>query len=164
MQLTKLERLILVNQFTILEKLDPQAAKASKEACEILRDGYTLEYDTLVSGFDTEVSEDKCTEVRDILDMYRALQNALRELPAGSVPAKDTTFQGFDGNEEGEHHAYAQFLIEVQGKWAESKNAPLNSHRPMIQRYRAMLREWKQSADKWHLTVEDVGRVVSQKG
>jgi len=164
MELTKVERLILFNQYRILGKLDPDEASASEEACEILESGYTLEYETLASHIDRDMSEVKCREVRDILDMYRALKAAQRDLPAGTLANGDATFLGFDGNNETEHFAYATFLMEVQDKWAESKQDPRNSHWPLLSRYRTMLQAWKESASRWDLTPEDVARILSHKG
>jgi len=163
MELTKIERLILFNQYRILGKLDPDDARASDEACKILESGYTLEYETLASHIDTEVSEEQCREVRDVLDMYRALKIAYRDLPAGTLTAGDATFLGFDGNEETEQFAYATFLIEMQDKWGESKQDPRNSHWPVLSRYRTMLRSWKESANKWELTPVDTARILSPK-
>jgi uncharacterized protein YfbU (UPF0304 family) len=164
MELTKVERLILFNQYRILEKIDPDEARASEEACEILASGYTLEYETLASHIDKEVSDDKCREVRDILDMYRALKIARRDLPAGTVSDADATFPGFDGNEETEHFAYATFVMEKQNKWVESKQDPRNSHWPVLSRYRMMLKSWKESPRKWELTPEDTARILPHKG
>ena len=162
MQLTKLERLILTNQFRILSKLDPTESRFCDQAVEILQNGYTLEYAALAEHTDKDVPESTCREVRDVLDMYRALQTALRDLPAGSVKPRDTTFKGFDGNDETEHFSYATFLIEVQGKWAESKDCDLSSHHPMLDDYRKMLSRWRQCPDKWNLTAEDVSRIVGE--
>ncbi|HEX3682227.1 MAG TPA: YfbU family protein [Bryobacteraceae bacterium] len=160
MELSKVERLILANQFRILEKIDPDEARDSQMALEILRNGYTLDYESLVSHFDKEVSEATCREVRDILDLYRALKKALRELPEGTLTEKEATFKGFDGNEETEHYSYVLFLIEVQRKWGESATAELNSHCPMLERYRPMLEQWKRCPKKWDLTAEDIGRIL----
>jgi hypothetical protein len=163
MELTKVERLILTNQYRILEKLDPNQVRYYKEAREILEGGFTLSYNELASNIDQEMSEAKCHEVRDVLDLYRALKKALRELPEGSLAPEDATFKGFDGNEESEHYAYARFLIETQGKWEESKDADLNSRGPMLEQYRPMVEGWKQSTKKWDLTAEDVARILDQK-
>jgi uncharacterized protein YfbU (UPF0304 family) len=160
MILTKVERLILYNQFRILEKLDPDSARYSQQACDILQGGYTLEYDSLVQ-MGNEVPEDTSREVVEILQMYRDLKNASLRLPAGSFDGKQADFKGFDGNEEGEHHAYATFMIEDQGKWMESKGLDLNSHWPMLDRYRPMLEAWKQSSEKHKLTVQDVTRILA---
>jgi uncharacterized protein YfbU (UPF0304 family) len=162
MKPTTFERLSLLNQYRILEKIDPDNV-SYKQACEILESGYTLEYGVeLFTGVDPdEMSEDDCREVRDILDLYRALKKAHRELPEGTLTAKDAEFPGFDGNEESKHFAYARFLIEGQHKWGESKAE--NSHWPHLGEYRAMVAEWKKSAKKWELAAEDVKRILSQK-
>ena len=163
MELTKAERLILLNQYRILEKLDPDEADACKEACDILQSGYALEYGTLVSHLDEDMPEAESREVRDILDMYRALKKACRELPEGTVNPRDVGFQGFDGNGETKYFAYATFLMETQGKWAESKEDPRNSHWPLLPWYRKMLQSWEESASKWDLTAEDATRILSHQ-
>jgi uncharacterized protein len=139
MKLTTVERLTLLNQYRILEKVDPPNASVYRQACEILESGYTLEYGIeLLTGIDPdEMSEDECREVRDILDLYRALKKALQNLPAGTLTAKDAEFPGFDGNEESKQYAYTKFVIEDQHKWGESK--ALNSHWPHLQKYRVYL-------------------------
>jgi len=81
----------------------------------------------------------------------------------GQADADEINFKGFDGNEESEHHAYARFLIETQGKWEESKDAELNSHWPMLEQYHPRVERWKQSTKKWDLTAEDVARILGQK-
>jgi uncharacterized protein YfbU (UPF0304 family) len=163
MKLTTFERLSLLNQYRILEKVDPDNI-SHKHACEILQSGYTLEYGhELLNGIDPdEMSEDDCGEVRDILDLYRALKKAHRELPEGTLTTKDAEFPGFDGNEESKQFAYTKFLIEDQKKWGESQ--ALNSHWPgNLQRLRTRVAAWKESANKWELTAEDVKRILSQK-
>jgi uncharacterized protein YfbU (UPF0304 family) len=164
MELTKAERFILLNQYRILEKLDPGEAHACEEARQILEYGYVLEYGMLVSHLDDDMSEEECKEVREVLDMYRALKKAHRDLPVGTVTAADAAFKGFDGNDETNQFSYATFLIETQGKWGESKVDPINSHWPMLSRYRSMIASWKQSANKWELTAEDTVRILSHKG
>ena len=72
MKLTKAERLILFNQFRLLESLYPEETRDCQNACEILQSGYALEYDSLVS-FGEETPEETAREVIDILSMYRRL-------------------------------------------------------------------------------------------
>jgi uncharacterized protein YfbU (UPF0304 family) len=153
----------LLNQYRILAKLEPDDSRNSEEACEILRNGYTLEYEKLGSYVDPAVSEGQCREVKDILDMYRALKIACRDLPEGTFGKGDSVFPGFHGNNEPEYFAYATFLIDTQNKWPESKPDPRNSHRPMLARYRSMLESWEESANKWELTAEDTARILSRK-
>ena len=42
MQLEKKDRLILINQYTILQLLDPDNKDSYEENIEVLRDGYQL--------------------------------------------------------------------------------------------------------------------------
>ena len=161
MKLTPFERLSLLNQFRILEQVDLNNASSHRQACEILERGYTIEYGfTILQGVDgDEVSEQDCKEVRDVLDMYRALKAALRDLPTGTLSENDATFSGFDGNDETKHYAYARFLIEDQKKWPESQ--ALNSHTTMLGKYRRMLAEWATCSEKGHLTANEVNGILS---
>lgn len=157
MKLTSAERLILYNQFRILQHVvDDIEARDCEQACEILQSGYTLEYPSLIQ-MNEELPEELACEVKNILDMHRALRNSVQ---GSSETTTDVSFKGFDGNEEGAHHNYALFLIETQGRWTESKIPDLNSHWPLLPRYRAMLAVWQGVADKWKLTAEDLRRIL----
>lgn len=129
----KLERLILSNQFSILEKLDPQQGNYYSEAREILENGYALEYTRFMEPFSNEFTADQCREVMDILDMYQFLGYAYdqAEDKAGLNP-QAVSFPGFSGNEETEYMAYASFLKKT-GQWEKIGNDSdgLNSHIPM---------------------------------
>jgi len=78
------------------------------------------------------------------------------------IDATELSFEGFDGNNEGRHYAYTLFVINDQGRWAESKKPDLNSHMPMLDRYRSMLKRWRQSADKHQLSKDDVVRIIAR--
>jgi uncharacterized protein len=165
MTLTETERLLLVNQFRILEKLDATEADHHHRMAEILERGFTREYSLLTNGFSKEVSATTCEEVCDILDMHRALHYSYTDLEDKSaIDAADLAFDGFDGNNETEYLSYASFLINGLNYWQESKNAGdgLNSHHSTLDRYRPMLRKWKASADKRRLTRDDILRIVGQ--
>jgi uncharacterized protein YfbU (UPF0304 family) len=155
------ERLILRNQYWILAALNPDEARYYEQAATVIESGYTLDYKGLVEQFSEEISVESCREVRDILDMYRALGNARTEIGTlADLPADAFTFQGLDGNEEGGQYGYVTFLVEDQGRWAESNTGGLNSHMPMLDRYRRMLDEWQRSASKFDLNDADVRRIV----
>jgi hypothetical protein len=150
MNLTKSERLILFNQYQILEKLDPENAKDYANAAEIVSSGYTRLYgQELAKMLDTETPPETCEEVTEILDMYRALNTVKHEV-----------FPGFDGNNESEHYSYARFMIEDLGRWNEFKKDDLNSHMGMLYKYRLMLAAWKASPKKHELTPEDCKRIL----
>jgi uncharacterized protein len=102
MKLTKVERLLLVNQFLILESLYPDDAKHYSMQRQALEEGYTRQYDQLFKGIhDDELSEEQCKQVVDILDMYRAITTTAKDLPTDSRLRDDYNlkFRGFDGND-----------------------------------------------------------------
>jgi uncharacterized protein len=110
MTLTETERLVLVNQFRILEKLDATEADHHNRMAEILERGFTREYSLLADGFSKELSAATCEEVCDILDMHRALHHSYTDLEDKSgIDAADIAFDGFDGNNETEYLSYASF-------------------------------------------------------
>jgi uncharacterized protein YfbU (UPF0304 family) len=161
MDLTKKERLLLANQFRILKLLNPNDAKYYDEARKILEEGYSLEYEHLMSGFFDGLTTDQCREVLDILDMHRALKRAYDDLPDKSgIDQTHLKFNGFDGNNETAQMGYARFLIHDQGRWNEFAHGDLNSHYPTMVRYRRMLREWKDSEEVHDLKKNDIVRII----
>src|ERR1700722_5435460 len=89
---------MLLNQFKILERVDPDAADTYQQYQEILTSGYADEYSELVSHFG-EFTAEQCRDVRDILDIYEWLKLCFdrREDKSGIVE-NGLCFAGFDGN------------------------------------------------------------------
>ena len=160
--LSKPERLMLANQYLILEKLagkDKSEGEFYAARRRALEAGYTFEYGAAFQHLDPEMPPEDCEFVYDVLDMYRAFANANRELKKTErLRARDLQFQGFDGNNESRFYCYAQYVMKDLGKYAESK--PVNSHAPRAHVYRAMLERWQQSADKQQLTRADIDRIL----
>lgn len=168
MELSKLDRWMLSNQFKILEKLYPDEAADYARAREVVEMGYELNYDWLcphIIEAPHTVSAETSHEVIDILDMYSHLLFAFEKLGTGSgVDKNQIKFPGFSGNDEGGHWSYALFMYEKEGKFSRlDKGDRLNSHFPMLPRYRAMLEEWEKSADKYELSKDDILRIISAK-
>ncbi|MCU1300690.1 MAG: hypothetical protein JWQ87_974 [Candidatus Sulfotelmatobacter sp.] len=162
MELTKIERLILSHQFSILAKLDPQEATHYSQAREILENGYVLQYRDLFEAVGEGLTTEECREVFDILDMHRTLLDAYERLDnKDGIEESELSFRGFDGNHETRYMGYAEFLIHKQGRWPESKHGDINSHRQTLDRYRILLERWKASTDRHHLTEEDLRRIVA---
>ena len=162
LELSRTERLMLLNQFRILAKVD-QSARHDFEVIETaLRYGYTSEYEELFgSSVAGELPRSVAEEVRDTLDLYRMLRVSYRDMALKDLPERDFNFQGFDGNNETDHFAYATYLIEQKGRWTENKGAALNSHSEKAPRYRRMITRWKQCAEKWHPTESEVRAIVA---
>jgi uncharacterized protein YfbU (UPF0304 family) len=88
------------------------------------------------------------TEVVDILEMFDFLEEGYAKLarkdkervkvnakPFGDNPK----FLGFDGNNEGQQHHIARFLVNKMDRFSRFKGRDLNSHYPSIEGYRSML-------------------------
>jgi uncharacterized protein len=162
MELSKIERLILRNQYAIMEKVDPAEADSYKRAREILELGYTAEYSDIAEIVSDEMAEDACEEVREILDMHRVLNYSYEALEDKSgVDPHLISFWGFDGNNESRHMSYARFLKD-HGSSENVGTGDLNSHMPTLDRYRVMLRRWKASKNRYDLTRDDVLRIAAR--
>lgn len=160
MELTDAERLILFNQYEILKHLDPTQKGEYGIAQEVLTRGYPTSYAGAMEWALWEPTpKEVCEEVVDILNMYRALEGARHD----GVPAPANgwdRFQGFDGNEEPQHHGFVVFLVERLGRFEESKRPSLNSHHPTLDTYNAMLAEWRRRSGRFELSEEDVRAIV----
>jgi uncharacterized protein len=169
--LSQVERLQLVNQFEILEKLDPENAKFYAEKREILERGYTILYEKVFNNIFEEMSMDECNYVFDVLEMHRALINSYDRLTdkAGLTPS-DVAFRGFDGNNESKRYAFAKHLKET-GRWEETLKGKLNSHFiGTMHRYPPMLERWKRIRDQkddlgaeWGLTADQIKEIIEWK-
>jgi uncharacterized protein len=56
---------------------------------------------------------------------------------------KSPTFTGFDGNNESEHYSVARFLVDKMGRFAAFSGRDLNSHVPLVDRYKRMHRAFE---------------------
>lgn len=164
MDLSEKERLILYNQYRILEKLYPDEEKDCQLAQKILLEGYELEYDELITMMG-DVSREVCKETIDILQMFRSLFFSYEKLEDKSgIDEYDVKFQGFDGNEEGEYYSYAEFFILDKKRYEEFNKCEINSHCNKLPQYREMLSVWRQfkrfTSD---LTKEQILDIISSK-
>jgi len=160
------DRLMLFNQYLILEKLCPEDARGYANLREALSSGYVLEYGRLVGPILDEFSEEDCREVYDILEMYRDLHYSHEQ---AGIAKGEVQFNGFDGNHETEQMGYTRYLLENQGLYEELHAPTYNSHARNLPRYRAMLREWKairkrkEPRNELHLTKEEIEQIVAAR-
>jgi uncharacterized protein len=165
MKLSKLDRLMLINQYTILEKLDPDD-ETHKYNKDVLINGYTHEYDELVEWIHDEVPEEASKEVWDILQMYRSINFSYMSLEdKGELSKDDVRFEGFDGNNETSYMAYARFVIHQMDRYDELKNEhnDYNTHSPSLGKYRRMLRVWESLSGRYNsdLTLEEIKQILN---
>lgn len=141
-ELTRVERAMLINQYEILKRLEPSEASWYEEKIDILRSGYELLYgDALFMGDDSTLSYDEGRYVMDVLDMYGFLQSSAEKAGLQDTRLK---FHGFDGNNEDLYQGLAQHFRRA-GRWeyVEVWHGDLNSHFPTRRKYEAMLAVYK---------------------
>lgn len=164
MRLSTTERLILINQLKILEKLYPEEADSYAVNRKALEEGYVLHYEWIFEWLFDEMSEDECREVIDILDMYSSLLFSYQKLlDKDGIEESDIEFRGFDGNTETKQLSYATYFMHDLDRFNElHDNSPYpnyNSHCPMLGKYRLMIQVWK-SKSKNDLTKEDILEIL----
>ncbi|QZA81090.1 YfbU family protein [Deefgea piscis] len=167
MEISKKDRLILINQYRILAKLDNEDAEFYNEAIDILENGYAIFYNQIIGGISDEMSEIDGKFVLNILDLYRAIEDLKRTTKDHElINHRYSIFPGFDGNNETEHMSFCRFLIQKQNKFIEQqqymvKNDNLNSHIPMIDKYTRMLEKSKELNNIWQINVEQALNILS---
>ncbi|WP_394175591.1 YfbU family protein [Guptibacillus hwajinpoensis] len=165
MELTKFERLTLINQYKILEKLYPNEEEAYQELRIPLEEGFTYDYYKSFSFMESELSIEQCKEVLNILDMYRTLTFSYRDLEDKSgIDMKDIKFHGFDGNNEPSQYVYAKHYLITLNRYQELKDGEyddFNSHRGMLSKYRRMLTVFQSLSDRYNLNKEQIISVIN---
>ena len=166
MKLSKLERLILINQYRILSELRPNESDKYNELIEILENGFTIFYSEIGNWINDDIPEEEGKLVLDILSLYRIIDDYIRANPKHSFQDHSWIyFRGFDGNHETSYMGFAQFLIIEQHKFSEQesyleKNDNLNSHMPTLHKYQSMIEAWKDMGKKYKLTEDEIRKIL----
>ncbi|MBC7801360.1 MAG: YfbU family protein [Gemmatimonadaceae bacterium] len=143
MRLSIVERQLLWNQLEILKAQQPDQAADYARQQTILAGGYSGQYSEVVHLMETGDGMPEADQrlVMDVLDLYRALHRYRQH--GGKVRFPFDTFQGFDGNNEGDLCGYARFLVDDQGRWKELSITAFNSRMPTRVTYRRLLDAWR---------------------
>lgn len=162
MNISDVERLILINQFTILEEKNPQDSYY-RQGREILESGYKVLYTEITNTLSKEMSEEDGEFVIDVLQMYRTLHDSYNNLEdKKDLKESDVVFKGFDGNEEGNHYSFAKYFVQDFKRFSEFENASFNSHSNKIPKYQRMLIEWRKlDRYDYDLTVEEINNIIN---
>lgn len=166
MRLSKIERLNLIHQYLILEKLYPELKQHYSELREALENGYSLHYSWCFEYLNNDMSEEECKKVLDILDMYRAITFSLEKVKSATISSNHYhIFKGFDGNEEGQYMQYTDFFIKKLGRFDEllygNDNKSFNSHSRMLPKYSRMLLVWINEMNKtYDLTETQILKIL----
>ena len=164
--LSAVERLLLINQFRLLELLAGKESEYYSKARSILEGGYTLLYGDIFEGISNEMSLPECNYVSDVLEMHQSMRDSFNDLTdKEDLSLTDIGFRGFDGNNERKEQVFALFLKQ-NGLWKNTTSAPgtpedLNSHFPTAARYREMLDKWLQLKDeRHHMTAAQIKGII----
>jgi len=173
MELTKKDRLILYNQYEILKLLnsnDEHTVKQYEVTQEILANGYKNNYNDLIEWMADDITEKVSKFVLDVLQLYRTLDtsyNALPEREKEQINVKDIRYAGFDGNEECDYYAYANFILKIKGWYEEIYNNGKyieNSHYNVVPRYTKMLETWEHIHESGYpdLSLEQIKEIIAR--
>lgn len=169
MELNLSQRWILSNQYRILKMLEPDRADHYDDILGAIENGYSLHYDEFSHHIDrVGLSRDQCSEILDILQMFRILRTAYETLEDQlEIEEHEVQFFGFDGNVEGRQMLYAWYFCNLEGgRFTELGLETIedcNSHMPALETYRRMLEAWNRSEDKYELGRGDIQRIVSAR-
>ena len=164
--LTNIERLSLINQFLILEKLYPEEADYYEKNRLALQQGYKAHYKTIFEHLWDEMPEEETRETLDILEMYRAITWSYSDITKSKNTEHKYKFPGFDGNEESAQLSYCHYFIVNLERYQELVDNPeypdFNSHCPMLPRYRRMLVIWREEKEKYDLklNLEQIDKIL----
>lgn len=164
MELSKVERYLLAAIFDELAKADKKKEKGEEEKwrrfAKIVRGGFEREYEKIEAFVNPgePLPKKDCKEVREILEMYEAIQFSFQRLDSPSIEEEDVAFLGFDDDSRG---AYARYLTGIG-----QEISPLNTgdgfigHNPMLEKYRKMLKSWKNMREEQKLTEDEIKELL----
>jgi uncharacterized protein YfbU (UPF0304 family) len=139
--LTKVERALLLNQYRILEIICPEKAESYIKCQEILERGYQLFYDKVVDVWD-ELSSEDSQHIFDVLDVFRLMKLSYEGLTDKSgIDPEALKFKGFDSYNETKLGLFLHYLTEI-GRYPERANY-FNSGRPMGDSHHLMVKIFK---------------------
>ena len=100
--------------------------------------------------------------------MFRSLHDSIARLEDKSgIDVERAKFNGYDGNNESQHYAFAEFVLKKRNHYGESRNEKdYNTHGESLPAYRRMLAVWRgfQKRGAESLTRDEILQVVTAGG
>jgi uncharacterized protein YfbU (UPF0304 family) len=142
--ITDVERRVLINQARILAALYPLEADRFERTIEILSEGYHEAWeDVILRGLKQPFLKENMNFIYQTLDMYDWLQKSYYALNLDEklrLSEKTLIFPGFCPKEEPRHLSYCRFLLENLERFAFVETADrLIAEQPMSAVYERML-------------------------
>lgn len=165
MEMTNAQRLILSNQYSIMEKLEPENALKYKRLQTIVERGYELQMREQIKHYG-RIEENECRVIIDIMEMYHALQesnNMLTDAEKAHVDQRRLQFLGFDIATEHQAVNYVRFLVDSEGLYPQFDKADhyFNAQMPMLEKYKRMLLTWRNCPRQYHLSATELTQIFS---
>ncbi len=165
MEMTNAQRLILSNQYYLMAKLTPENAAKYQRLQTIVERGYELQMHEMNKEFGC-LDEDECREVINVMEMYHAMQESnkmLTEEERNDVDQRRLQFLGFDIATEAQLVNYVRFLVDSEGLYPQFDKADhhFNSQMPMLDKYRRMLKTWRNCPRQYHLSAAEFKQIFN---
>jgi len=164
------ERVIIINQYEILEKIDAGNKDFYKKAIKILQNGYEKYYCRAIPSL-SKVNNNDIELAEDILFIYNIVENYKFDNPQEAKIIDDldySYFLGFDGNYEQQYVEICLFLINDLNMYENKKdyfNQTITGHMKMAHLYKEMIRRWKKDLDKQNsLNLNEIKYILLDKG
>lgn len=146
LNLTEVERRILINQSRILAALYPLEAMEFERTAKILSEGFHEDWPEIVlKGLKVPLLKEEMNFVYQVLEMYDWLQKSYYSLTLEEklqLQERALVFPGFDPESEGQHVAYARFLLENLDRFSFTEVLKtVEAGKPMRDVYEEMLKE-----------------------
>lgn len=149
MKITTFERISLINQFKILEKLYPEDSHIYRPLRMVLEEGFDCGINNIHDWLYSSTKSKKIYElVLEILEMYTHLISSYNKLANKTNFNKNKfLFPGFNKNNEMHYLICAKYLISNKEKFKIINNnkarEDLTSHKVMNTNYVTMLAKWR---------------------
>jgi len=163
--LSKIERLMLINQFKILKKLNDDCTDYDDDI-KALEYGYVSHYSWMTQNICDEVPEELCKLVLDVLSLHEKLHFSYEKLTdKDGIDADSIKFRGFDGNNETEYMGYAQYFCHQLQRYTIlfKSNFDFNSHFPSLDRYKAMLAVAQNLPKSEYFSAEQIKAIIKNR-
>jgi len=166
--LSPVERLQLVNQYKILEKLDAENEKHYASLREILEEGISIFYEKVFDDIYPQIAIEKCLLVQQVVEMFNALQYGFEKLiDKSGLDERDVLFYGFDVHDRDEWH-FAEYWKRAGGMWQKilkmgpdsNLNVRRDHYAKMVERWFVIKYKYKDK-EKWKLTKEEIKAIVA---
>lgn len=162
------QKLCLLNQYKILRDLaiirkDEHDEELYDNNVIILQNGFTYNYQDLLEEFSTEMTDEECKLVWDILDLYCVIKYSYKNIQNPSINEYDIYFKGFDGNNEIQLLSYCKFIIFNLHRFCElteNERSDFNSHHEMHNDYKRMVDRWMKMDRPYDLSEEQIKEIL----